>query len=88
MREYVCVCACACTETSTGTYYSVLVEIRGQPWESILSFCHVGPQDPDQVDKLDDKDLYLLSHHTRDSIFDNIHSRVCHVTEYVPSFQG
>lgn len=48
----------------------------------------VGPQDPDQVDKLDDKDLYLLSHLTCDSIFDSIHSRVCHVTEYVPSFQG
>lgn len=39
-------------------------ECQGQRTIYWLSFCQVGPGDSAQVVKLDDKCLYLLSHHT------------------------
>lgn len=38
------------------------LEIRGRLWESVLSFCHVGPEDlVNQVVRFGSKCIYLVS---------------------------
>lgn len=56
----LCVFRCA----HTSVCHSIHVEIRGQLWELVLSFHHVGPTDQVQVLRLESNFLYSLSHLT------------------------
>ena len=45
-----------------GALHSESVEVRGHWWEVVLSFHHVGSEDPTLVIKLGTRRLYCLRH--------------------------
>lgn len=58
---WMCVCVCVCPvwyQSCLGVH----VEVRGQLWELILSFYHVGPRNWTEVLRHGNKCHYLWSH--------------------------